>query len=71
MFLHQGATALHISLLHPHGEGASSPAVLVRGATSDAQQQLLYGSLYDAVYDTHELQAQHRVCHGTLEPSLA
>ena len=60
--LSQGATAaFHISLLHPHergSEGASElAAVLVRAATSEAQQQVLYEALCDAAQETHEWQA--------------
>ena len=62
MFISQGATAFHISLLQP--PGASAPAaVLVHAAVSDAQQQVLYGALCDAAQETYEWQAQHAHLH--------
>ena len=61
MFISQGATAFHISLLQP--PGASAPAaVLVHAAVSDAQQQVLYGALCDAAQETHEWQVLDTVC---------
>ena len=56
MFLSQGATAFHISLLQPQGTGAPA-AVLVHAAVSDEQQQVLYGALCDAAQETYEWQA--------------
>ena len=62
MILSQFATAFHISLLQPQGEGAPA-AVLVHAAVSDAQQQVLYGALCDAARETYEWQAQHAHLH--------
>ena len=56
MFLSQGATAFHISLLQPQGTGAPA-AVLVHAAVSDEQQQVLYDALCDAAQETYEWQA--------------
>ena len=56
MILSHFATAFHISLLQPQGEGAPA-AVLVHAAVSDAQQQVLYGALCDAAQETYEWQA--------------
>ena len=56
MFLSQGVTAFHISLLQPQGAGAPA-AVLVHAAVSDTQQQVLYGALCDAAQESHEWQA--------------
>ena len=62
MILSHFATAFHISLLQPQGEGAPA-AVLVHAAVSDAQQQVLYGALCDAAQETYEWQAQHAHLH--------
>ena len=67
MFISQGATAFHISLLQPPGVSAPA-AVLVHAAVSDAQQQVLYGALYARDFRAPFYLARGRIT--TVRPQL-